>query len=126
MRKPKTSTEKRKANKAFSDYIRERDHWTCYTCGRHVTPQTGDAGHLFSRYWAGTLYNEINVHCQCKRCNMLHEVDSEPYRKKFIEDYGQDTYDDLYRQSKDTVKRTVADYIEIRQGYERKLAALRG
>jgi hypothetical protein len=124
MKKPKASTEKKKANKAFSDYIRARDKWTCYTCGRSVTPQTGDAGHLISRYWAATLYDETNVHCQCKKCNMLHEVDSEPYRRRFIEDYGQAAYDMLYSKSKETVKRTAQDYIEIRKMYERLLATM--
>jgi hypothetical protein len=55
---------------------------------------------------------------------MLHEVDSEPYRRRFIEDYGQAAYDMLYSKSKETVKRTAQDYIEIRKMYERLLATM--
>ena len=124
-KKPQKKTEKRKALKAFSDYIRERDHWTCYTCGRKLDQYNADAGHLFSRYWAATLFDEDNVHCQCKKCNMLHELDVEPYKLKFIAEYGEDFYWELYRKSKGLVKRTAQDYIDLRLGFESKLALLK-
>ena len=126
MTKPKASTEKKKALKAFSDYIRERDGWTCYTCGKRGDAHTMDAGHLISRYWAGTLFDEDNTHCQCKGCNILHENDPEIYRMTFIANYGEDAYWRLYRKSKETVKRTAQDYIELRQKYEAKLRLIKG
>ena len=125
VKKPTVKAEKLKANKAFSDYIRERDRWTCYTCGRVVDKYHADAGHLFSRYFAGTLYDEDNVHCQCKKCNMLHEVDSEPYKLKFIAEYGEDFYWELYRKSKGLTQRKVYDYIELRKEFEAKLKTLK-
>ena len=125
-KKPQTRIEKKKANKAFSDYIRNRDGWRCYTCGRSVDKYTADAGHLFSRYWAATLYDEDNTHCQCKKCNILHEVDSEPYKQKFIAEYGEDFYWELYRKSKELTKRTVYDYIDLRKEFEGKLETIRG
>ena len=125
MTKPKASTEKKKALKAFSDYIRERDNWTCYTCGKKGDRYTMDAGHLISRYWAGTLFDEMNVHAQCKGCNILHENDPEIYRREWIDEYGQAAFDVLYSKSKETVKRTAQDYIEIRKEYEAKLRHIR-
>jgi len=118
MNKPKASVEKKKAWKAFSDYIRARDRWTCYTCGRVVDKYHADAGHLISRYWAGTLFDEMNVHCQCKSCNILHENDPEIYKRKWVAEHGQLAFDELYRRSKLTVKRTAQDYIDLRKAYE--------
>ncbi len=125
MTKPKASTEKKKALKAFSDYIRERDRWTCYTCGKRGDAHTMDAGHLISRYWAGTLFDEDNVHCQCKGCNILHEQDPEPFKRMFLVDHSESEYWVLYAKSKQVVKRTAQDYIDLRQLYEAKLRHIR-
>ena len=121
----KASNEKRKALKAFSDYIRERDHSTCYTCGKVGDKYSMDAGHLISRYWARTLFVERNVKAQCKACNFLHENDPEIYKRKWITEHGQWAFDELYRRSKLTVKRTAQDYIDLRKKYEKKLRLIR-
>lgn len=56
--------------KLFSKFIRERDKYVCFTCGKKVWP--GQAGH----YRTGAtckkylFYDERNVHCQCYHCNI--------------------------------------------------------
>ena len=118
------STAKKRANKAMSDYIRERDKWTCYTCGKVCDKYNADNGHLISRYWSGTLYDEDNCNCQCKGCNILHVNDTEPYKRKFISERGEAAYDELYRKSKLIIKRTVEDYLEIEKHFKDKLGEL--
>ncbi len=124
-KKPQARIEKKKANKAFSDYIRERDGWRCYTCGKACDKYTADAGHLISRYWSATLYDEDNVKCQCKGCNILHENDPEIFKAKWIDEYGEDAYWNMYRRSKVLTKRTAMDYIAIREEYEEKLREIK-
>ncbi len=114
---------KAKANawKAFSLYIRNRDNWTCFVCDAALDKYHADAGHLFSRYWAGTLFDEFNVNCQCKKCNLMHTIDTEPYKQKWIQTWSEDEYWELYRKSKDLVKRSTQDYLDIEAYYKRKL-----
>ena len=121
----KASNEKRKALKAFSDYIRERDHWTCYTCGKVGDKYSMDAGHLISRYWAGTLFWEDNVKCQCKGCNIMHENDPEIFKRKWIAEYGEEAFEEMYRCSKHVIKRNAQGYINLRKMYEKKLRLIR-
>lgn len=125
MAKPKASTEKRKALKALSDYIRERDKWICYTCGIKGDKYTIDAGHLISRYWAATLFDEDNVNAQCKPCNEIHENNPEIYKSAWILRHGIDAYWDLYRKSKQPAKRKAQDYINLRLKFEAKLRWLK-
>jgi rubredoxin len=126
MNKPKASVEKKKALKAMSDYIRERDGWTCFTCGKGGDKYSMDAGHLITSTRAATLFDELNVHCQCKGCNIKHEHDYETYRKKFVDVYGEEVYDDLYEGSFAYVGRRAADYALIREMFEDKLRKLKG
>jgi hypothetical protein len=41
-----------------------------------------------------------NCHTQCTSDNYRHEYDWEPYRRWFVDNYGQEEYDDLYRRHK--------------------------
>lgn len=125
MNKPKARTEKAKAIKAFNQYIRERDGYQCFICGAPGDRYSTDAGHLITSAREATRFDELNTHCSCKGCNIKHELDYEPYRRAFVEKYGEAVYDELYQHSFEYVGRRAQDYIEIRQHYERKLAALR-
>jgi hypothetical protein len=59
---------KKKLWKTFSEYIRERDHNVCITCGGRASM----AGHFIPKVAGGlSLYfNELNVNAQCFRCNI--------------------------------------------------------
>lgn len=66
---------KRKAWDAFSKWIRQRDadetgHAKCCTCPEIRHWKGMDAGHFESRLKENTLFDEQNVHAQCKGCNM--------------------------------------------------------
>lgn len=73
MIKNKTNSQlKKQLWKVFSSFIRTRDRFTCFTCGRKGEGSGIHAGHFISKSIGGlTLYfNEDNVHAQCYHCNI--------------------------------------------------------
>jgi hypothetical protein len=68
--------------------IRERDNWTCFTCGTRVNPSSTDlygksmAYYMHAGHWkpAGLFkavkYDPLNVWAQCQNCNI--ELESNP------------------------------------------------
>ena len=120
-KKVSLKAEKRKAINAFNQYIRARDNYTCFTCGKVGDRYTTDAGHLITGEREATRFDEMNVHCQCKGCNIKHEHDYEIYRRKFVDTYGEEVYNEMYARSFEYVGRKAHDYIAIRQEYEAKL-----
>ena len=126
----KRSGERKRALKAAKDalslYIRERDNYTCFTCGAGPTSgKVMQCGHLITASRSATQFYEKNCHCQCAGCNYRHEHDYEIYRRAFVEKYGEAAYDDMYNMSWATVKRTAEDYREIERYFKNKLAELR-
>lgn len=73
----------KKADKAFSDFIRRRDNGICVTCGIQRPIKQMQAGHYYSRVHYGTRYNEMNTHCQCYRCN-IHLKGNAPAYAEFM------------------------------------------
>lgn len=83
----------------FSKYIRMRDairttggvyFVKCITCDEEKNIKEVDAGHFFSRRHASILYDEKNVHAQCKRCNMPPlSGEQYIYSKKILYLYGE-------------------------------------
>lgn len=78
MKKRKTRTTgwyKKKLWSIFTKYIKHRDKWQCFTCGKFVTGRNANGGHFISAaVCPPTLYfHEKNVHCQCVECNLRLE-----------------------------------------------------
>ena len=96
-------TLEKKLWKIFSRYIRQRDTHAdglcrCCSCGRLVAPNACDAGHYISRRFKSVMFNEKNVHAQCKGCNNWGRTDPEVHRRygEFIDKkYGAGTADTL-------------------------------
>lgn len=63
---------KRKLWKEFSLYIRQRDKYTCFTCGRIGEGSGIHAGHFISKSIGGIelYFSEENVFAQCYNCNI--------------------------------------------------------
>ena len=122
MRKPSRKTLRLRADKAFSEYIRLRDHYRCFTCGKVGAPSDGvmQCGHLFSRVNFSTRWDEDNAFCQCRGCNMRHEFDFEVFRAAYVAAKGQESYDALYRKHREVKKFSDADLLEIIYEYETK------
>lgn len=74
----------------FSKYIRERDNYTCITCGKKTYP--AQAGH----YRTGATckkylyYDERNVHCQCYHCNINLSGNWYEYQRRMWATYGKE------------------------------------
>jgi len=63
---------KKKLWTVFSLYIRERDKYTCFTCGRRGSGSGIHAGHFIAKSIGGVdlYFHEENVHAQCYHCNI--------------------------------------------------------
>ena len=100
----------------FSLYIRNRDNWTCFTCGRRATGAGLHAGHFISKSVGGiTLYfNEKNVNAQCYNCNINLSGNIWEYGQRL----GEETVKELYILKNQTAKWTIEDYLEKIEHYK--------
>lgn len=109
-KKPSISSLKKKLWVEFSLYIRNRDNWTCFTCGRKAEGSGLHAGHFISKSIGGiSLYfHEENVHAQCYNCNINLSGNIWEYGQRL----GKETVDKLYKIKNETAKWSVSDYQE--------------
>jgi hypothetical protein len=96
------SKRKDKVWKWFSIYIRLRDaDWrgyvSCVTCGAVKYWKLGDAGHFIPGRHNSILFDERNVHFQCKRCNGPLKSNPRKYQAYMLKRYGQEVIDELDR-----------------------------
>jgi len=102
--------------KYFSLYIRQRDKFTCFTCGRHATGSGMHSGHFISKAIGGNAlyFHEENVHAQCYNCNINLGGNQYIYGKKLG-----DKAEELYL-IKNTVieKWTEQDYLDKIEHYK--------
>jgi len=77
---------------AFSKMIRARDniggYFRCPTCGKTKPIEEADAGHYITRVRKSVMFDEMNVHAQCRHCNRFQEGNHFIYRKWLVEKYG--------------------------------------
>jgi hypothetical protein len=108
--KSKISLLKRKLWKVFSEYIRKRDDYTCFTCGRKAKGSGMHAGHFISKQIGGIAlyFHEDNVHAQCYNCNINLGGNHYIFGLKL----GKEKCDELYGiKNKYTEKWTEDDYL---------------
>lgn len=88
-KQPSIAKLRRKLDKVFSEYIRERDNYTCFTCGR-TGKKHMQAGHGLAKRMNGTLlrYSPLNVQCQCFVCNRYQEGNGFIFAKKLESIHG--------------------------------------
>jgi hypothetical protein len=74
----------------FQKYIRLRDaNKPCISCGT-TTSEIWDAGHYFkAELYTGLIFNENNVHKQCRKCNTYLGGNEIGYRKGLIDRFGE-------------------------------------
>ena len=83
--------------KWFSYYIRLRDapedshgFQKCFTCDNVQHFKEMDAGHYVrQKNHKSTVYEEKNVHAQCKNCNMILNGNEAVHAKRIDERYGE-------------------------------------
>ena len=70
--KSKISTLKRKLWLHFANYIKKRDKYRCFTCGRLAEGSGLHCGHFIPKSVGGLLlyFHEENCRAQCYNCNI--------------------------------------------------------
>jgi hypothetical protein len=93
-----------KADKLFSNYIKDRDNYTCFTCGKVCNSDEKKkyfhAGHYVPRGNYNIRYDERNVNCQCFQCNIHLSGNTLIYRERLIKAYNQHTVELLEKTPK--------------------------
>lgn len=116
-KKPSILKLKKKLWTEFSLYIRNRDNWTCFTCGRKAEGSGLHAGHFISKSVGGiSLYfHEDNVHAQCYNCNINLSGNIWEYGQRL----GAEKVKELYIIKNQTAKWSTFDYEEKILYYQR-------
>jgi len=114
---PSISKLKKKLWTEFSLYIRNRDKWTCFTCGRKAEGSGLHAGHFISKSVGGiSLYfHEDNVNAQCYNCNINLSGNIWEYGQRL----GPEKVERLYKIKNEVAKWTVEDYQQKIAYYQR-------
>lgn len=109
---------KAKAEKVFHRYIVLRDNHICFTCGQYGT----QAGHFKHNKLD---FDEINLNCQCERCNYYLSGNLGEYAIRLINKYGKKKIDDLiFRSNTQTNKFSISELKEITKKYDIKIVEL--
>lgn len=116
---------KKKLDKTFSEYIRERDNYICITCGGTKETHVIQCGHLFTKKNHSTRWDEKNAFAQCAGCNKNHSYDFEKYRRRWVQKLGVCAYDLLYAKFCQTTKFGVGDLEMMIKLFADKLAKLK-
>ncbi len=121
------------ARTIFQKWIRERDKdLPCISCGKtdkdFIGSYVWDAGHFFSAdKYSGLIFEETNVHKQCKQCNGTTMYGNlAEYRKGLAARYGDDYVIELESISDANrgYKYSRGELIDIANKYKMKLKQL--
>ena len=109
-----------KAKQVFQKWIRKRDkEEPCISCGT-VSSDLWDGGHyLKAEIYTGAIFNEMNVHKQCRKCNRFLGGNEAQYRIALCLKYGESKVVELeslanqtrqYRWSSEELKKIIDIY----------------
>ena len=115
---------KKKLDKIFSDYIRQRDDYTCITCGKKGDKTNIQNGHYVSRSSNSLRYSERNCHAQCVGCNIFKRGAMDAYSLALIIRYGAEILEELAAEKKKRKEFTRQELIESIKDYTEKLKNL--
>lgn len=124
IKKPTVTQLKKKLDKVFSDYIRQRDGGRCYTCGSTQEWKYQQNGHFISRGKMSTRYDEQNCHCQCVSCNVFKNGNYPEYAAKLQDQYGDGIIKELNARGRAIKQFTVKELTELIEKYQKKIIIL--
>lgn len=102
------------------------DYGECITCDGHFRYDQLDAGHFMSRSYNATLYDERNVHAQCKGCNAFKNGDVLEYRRQINLLYGEGVAEEIEYRAKHTTKKFTPQELEqLKKELTEKISKLR-
>ena len=111
--------------KKVSEYIRRRDKGVCFTCNKRADWKEMHAGHFIPKgSYSDTEFDEVNIHCQCPKCNTFLGGNLTEYTIRMIDKYGRDKVDELRRRGKITKKWTKEELNNLIEEYNIKLRDL--
>lgn len=108
--KVKTSSQlKKELDTIFSRYIRQKyadsnGYETCYTCPYREHWKKLQNGHLVSRYFLATRFDERNCRPQCFTCNMYRNGMVPVFSERLEQELGEGITAELYREARKIVK----------------------
>jgi len=115
---------KEELDKVFSIYIRLRDNRVCITCGKQFEMMYAQAGHFVSRKYNSLRWDEYNVNCQCRGCNVMQSGRLDEYAFKLRSKYGEKILDYLQEKKHQTFKPETQWMIEKVNYYREKVIEL--
>ena len=114
----------KKLDAIFSQYIRLKDadhkgNVSCFTCGKVSHYKVGmQCGHFQSRKHYATRWLEMNVAVQCVGCNVYKFGEQFVFGKYLDQKYGNGTAEQLYIKSKETVKYSNDELLDMIKHYK--------
>ena len=119
------SKAKEAAWRVFSLFIRTRDSHngivTCFTCQFNFLIKETQAGHFIQGRHNSVLFDERNVHAQCRGCNIFKSGNLIEYYPRMVEMYGGGVIEELKFLDTKHKQFKVYELIEIKEKYEKKL-----
>jgi len=109
---------KKELDNVFSHYIRRRDKFTCFTCGKKGDISSMQNGHYVSRMHMSLRYSLINCNCQCVGCNVFKHGNMDVYALNLQRVYGADVLKELQRVKNTLTKFTRMDYEDLITKYK--------
>ena len=111
----------------FSDYVRERDSYTCQRCGKYYEPPTRaiHAAHIFSRRHKGTRHDPLNAVALCHGCHTFFTGYPLYFATWVSERLGKQQYALLMHRARKPTKFTDFDRAQIKSDLKEKLTKLR-
>jgi len=120
-KKPKRKTLVKKLDTIFSVYIRKREAKNniaeCFTCGKQDHYKKLQNGHFQSRKHYSTRWDDINCQVQCAGCNVFRYGEQYKFSLNLDEKYGSGTAEALHIKSKQILKITDFELIELINKY---------
>lgn len=128
-RKPKRSTLVKKADTIFSQYIRRRyaTHSgiaECFTCGKKDHWKSLQCGHFMSRKHYSTRWDETNCQVQCAGCNVFRYGEQYKFGRNLDIELGTGTANALETKSRQILKYSNVEILELINHYKKKVAEL--
>lgn len=128
--RPSRLIAKARAWTQFSMFIRLRDsgpdgYAKCVTCPRVIHWRDGDAGHWITRAKEATLFDERNVHFQCKGCNRFQGGKPLEHEQAIIRKYGPEAPQQIKDKAVRECKRTESDYEFVEETYRKRVENIR-
>lgn len=90
----------------FTKYVKQRDGYKCFTCGKVAQGQGMGGGHYKPKGACNLIYyfSEINVNAQCTDCNLNLQGNQVIYRQNLVKKYGEEIVLDIENNFRKPVK----------------------